>query len=80
MILCLYSDKDWSLMAVFDNTTEIKKLIDLADELPGYVDILLQTMLEPEKVCSSKQSTRSQYILRRFDELMYIFHFHRLGK
>ena len=50
------------MSAVFENQTEIMKIMDLADELPGYVDIILQTALYPEKVsivsqiCTSNSS------------------------
>jgi len=39
-----------NLQALFDNTTEAHRVLLLLDELPGYVDIILQTALEPEKV------------------------------
>ena len=61
-IAAVVVDSNWSLSAVFENQTEIMKIMDLADELPGYVDIILQTALYPEKVsivsqiCTSSSS------------------------
>mgnify|MGYP001801522036 CR=1 FL=1 len=54
-IAAVVVDSNWSLSAVFENQTEIMKIMDLADELPGYVDIILQTALYPEKVCVVSQ-------------------------
>lgn len=54
-----YSDLLLSIFVVSDNSTELSKVITLLDDIPGYTEILLQTMLQPDRVrfqlCSGLQ-------------------------
>ena len=49
----MFLDGNWDLSLLFAANSESRKLLELMNELPGYVDIILQTSLQPEKVSSS---------------------------
>lgn len=48
--MIIFIASNWDISGIFVNATETTKLLKVMEELPGFIDIALQTSLEPEKV------------------------------
>lgn len=46
----MFTADNYNPLALIKTQPEASKLLDVLDDLPGYVDAVLQTLLQPEKV------------------------------